>query len=310
MTTQNTSLQKITVEEQELKDLANSYKSLVVTPQTLAEVDKARKVLKNKRLEIENTVKANKKSIKELLDNHIAEAERLVAIISPVEQRLLKEQKDLEEKQAAEARAKIEAEENRKRAIRSKILEIENLSSEARKTATKEELFKVEETFYNTNDNFDFQEFSEEANAVIQSFHSALESRLAFLKEQESKVVEAPKVEEPKVDIVERDPNTGNTKRSCELLDLGFKNEPHAWVKGDEVIPHSIVNGIADDAWGALLKSKVKQSPLAAKTEHVAPVISDDMNVFTYQQYKFGISKNVPFKKAIEIKAAIEKILA
>lgn len=130
-------------------------------------------------------------------------------------------------------------------------------------------------------------------------------------REQESKVVEAPKVEEPKADNESPNSNMmGTSPRIEALLNLGFKNEPHAWVKGDEVIPHGVINHLPDDAWDALLKSKVKQSPLAAKTEDVAPVISDDMNVFTYQQYKFGISKNVPFKKAIEIKAAIQKILA
>ena len=76
-----TSLQPITVEEKELRQLADSYKSLVVTLETLSEVDKARKVLKNKRLEIENTVKGNKKSIKDLLDKHVMEA---YLILTPI----------------------------------------------------------------------------------------------------------------------------------------------------------------------------------------------------------------------------------
>lgn len=310
--TQTTSLQPITVEEKELRELADSYKSLVVTPQTLAEVDKARKVLKNKRLEIENTVKSNKKSIKELIDKHVMEAERLVAIISPIEQRLLKEQKDLEEKQAAEARAKIEAEENRKRTIRGKITQIELLTSNARKADKKDEAYAIEIDFYNLIEDFDFQEFTEEAKSVQDVFHSALESRLAYLKEQENKIVEVPKVEEPKVEV-ERDPNTGNTARACELLQLGFKSEPHAWVKGDEVIPHGVINHLPNDAWNALLKSKVKQSAPTIEAQYVNPNVNlatgDDMNIFVWQTYKFGISKNVPFKKSIQIKAAIEEIM-
>lgn len=311
--TQTTSLQPITVEEKELRELADSYKSLVVTPQTLTEVDKARKVLKNKRLEIENTVKGNKKSIKELIDKHVMEAERLVAIISPIEQRLLKEQKDLEEKQAAEARSKIEAEENRKRAIRGKITQIELLTSNARKSDKIEELYAIEQDFYNLIENFDFQEFTEEAKSVQDVFHSALESRLAYLKEQENKVVEVPKAEEPnnkpviKTTIVEM-----RQDRKVQLINLGFIMNTHAWVRGDEAIPFSVLN-IPDDAWDALLKSKVKQSAPTVETEYVNPhanaAIGDDMNIFVWQTFKFGISKNVPFKKSIQIKAAIEEIL-
>jgi prophage DNA circulation protein len=308
--TQTTSLQPITVEEKELRELADSYKSLVVTPQTLTEVDKARKVLKNKRLEIENTVKGNKKSIKELIDKHVMEAERLVAIISPIEQRLLKEQKDLEEKQASEARAKIEAEENRKRTIRGKITQIELLTSNVRKSDKKEQLQSIEDTFWSELGEFDYQEFSEEAKSVQDVFHSALESRLAYLKEQENKVVEVSKVEEAKVEVEEN--SNGNTRTSS-LIDLGFKKEPHAWVKDNETIPHSIVNSIPDDAWDALLKSKVKQSAPTVETQYGNPNANeakgDDMNIFIWQTYKFGIGKNVPFKKSIQIKAAIEEIM-
>lgn len=305
-----TSLQPITVEEKELRELADSYKSLVVTPETLSEVDKARKVLKNKRLEIENTVKSNKKSIKDLIDKHVMEADRLVGIISPIEQRLLKEQKELEEKQAAEARAKIEAEENRKRNIRKIISEIEGLTSTVRKSDSEENVSNCKRILKTLIGGFDFQEFAEEADSVIDTFNSACQSRLLFLEEQKKAAITAEVVEEPKVETP--DLKAGDNPRISNLIKLGFKPEPHGWVRDGEVIPNALLN-IAEDAWEALLKNKFKASaPQKQEPQvHEAPVTNNqEMEIFTIQSYQFGFSKNIPFSKARKIRKAVDEILS
>ena len=308
--TTTTSLQPITVEEKELRELADSYKSLVVTPETISEVDKARKVLKNKRLEIENTVKSNKKSIKDLIDKHVMEAERLVGIISPIEQRLLKEQKELEERQAAEARAKIEAEENRKRNIRRMISQIESVTSDVRKTTKIEDLQNIDFAMDEAIKDFDFQEFKEEADSVIEAFTVSFKARFAFLKEQEKQPITAEVVEEPIREMP--DLKAGDNPRISNLIKLGFKSEPHGWVRDGEVIPNALLN-IAEDAWQALLKNKVKVSaPQKQEPQvHETPVTNNhEMEIFTIQSYQFGFSKNIPFNKARQIRKAVEEILS
>jgi hypothetical protein len=320
MAEQTTSLQPITVEEQELIALAESYKSLIVTPETLAEVDKARKVLKNKRLDIENTVKANKKSIKELLDNHLGEAERLVGIIKPIEERLLKEQTELKDKQEREAQAKIKAEEDRKRAIRAKVTLIENLTSEARKAAKKEEAFAIEDRFYSETDGFDFMEFSDEAKSVMDVFHSALESRMNYLREQEVKQSEEKVIAEP---VTETNTNTAEKPvselpRVAQLTVLGFAKQAHAWVRGEETIPFSVMD-MPDDAWQALVRSKTpnaKLSPIVSRMMAggdnkpvLQPKSGTELNMFNYKEFTFGLSKNIGMSTAVKIKKAIEEIL-
>lgn len=97
------------VDLQLLNQLKSDYEKLVVTRTNLKEVDEARKKLKRIRLDIQAVTKANKATLKEMLDKNQKKEDEYLSLIEPIENRLNSEQKAIEaeierEKQEAEAR--------------------------------------------------------------------------------------------------------------------------------------------------------------------------------------------------------------
>jgi hypothetical protein len=314
-------IKPITTEEKELIELANSYTNLVVTKDTLKQVDLARKTLKAKRLEIERTVEANKKAVKQLLKNHEEEGQRLVGIIEPIEARLMKEQKALEEKEAAELKAKLEAEENRKRQIKARITYVESMTSGIRIGSFDAEIERVQCPEQKDS----FEEYNEEGNAAIDSFVLALQNRKAHLQDVVVKASAANTPAQPEA----------QTEREQQLVRLGFVRESHAWTHQSGTRIPFIMLDIKEEAWDSMLQPlhhnpKQNKSPETAKPDFNAlagvtpkpqqevPKVQPsatpaqkepDMNVFKAGEYWIGIDKSVPFNKVAAVRKAIIETL-
>jgi hypothetical protein len=257
-------IQPITVAEAELLEIKSSYENLVVTKETLKQVDAARKFLKTKRLDIQKTVDANKKAIRDLIKQHEDEGDRLVGIIKPIEDRLAKEQKELEDREAAELRAKLKAEEDRKRAIKARIADIETAISNVRKGAFDGSIDNIPMPDKDT-----FEEYNEEGNSAIEMLYGAIENRKLFIKEQaelEARKKAAELAAQPQV--LEQPSPTPREKR---LIDLGFTDSGFAWTHANgSKIPYSMMD-VADDVFETLLKP-FKKLDLFAQSE---PTVTD-----------------------------------
>jgi len=318
-------IKPITTEEKELIELANSYTNLVVTKDTLKQVDLARKTLKAKRLEIERTVEANKKAVKQLLKNHEEEGQRLVGIIEPIEARLMKEQKALEEKEAAELKAKLEAEENRKRHIKARITYVESMTSGIRTGSFDGEIERVQCPEQKDS----FEEYDEEGNAAIDSFVLALQNRKAHLQDVVVKASAANTPAQPEA----------QTEREQQLVRLGFVRESHAWTHQSGTRIPFIMLDIKEEAWDSMLQPLTKAAPqpqaeqkpvqtakpdfnalagVTPKPQQEVPKVQPsatpaqkepDMNVFKAGEYWIGIDKSVPFNKVAAVRKAIIETL-
>lgn len=317
-------IKPITTEEKELIELASSYSNLVVTKETLKQVDLARKTLKAKRLEIERTVEANKKAVKQLLKSHEEEGQRLVGIIEPIEARLMKEQKALEEKEAAELKAKLEAEENRKRAIKARITQIESMTSNVRTGKHDNEIEGVQ--CPESKDSF--EEYNEEGNAAIDSFVLALQNRKAHLQDVVVKASVAPTPEQPEI----------QTEREQQLVRLGFVRESHAWAHQSGTRIPFIMLDINEEAWSSMLHPLIKAAPqpteqkpvqvpkpdfnalagVSPKQQQELPKVEPsstpaqkelDLNLFKAGEYWIGIDKTIPFTKVAAVRKAIIETL-
>jgi hypothetical protein len=336
-------IKPITVAESELLDIKASYENLVVAKETLKQVDAARKFLKTKRLDIQKTVEANKKAMRDLLKQHEDEGERLVNIIKPVEDRLAKEQKELEDREAAELRAKLKAEEDRKRAIKAKIAAIENTISAVRKG----EHDKNIDSFVIEPDKDTFEEYNEEGNSAIDMLHGAIENRKLFLKEQAELEARKKAAELAAQPQVKEQPSP--TPREARLIGLGFTDSGFAWTHPNGTKIPYIMLDTADDVFEALLKP-FKQPDLFAvtpktemsiasmndaqihdkflggkagittpttkpdfaalakatpETPEVKAVKTPDLNYFETNGYAIGIDKRIPFSKVLAVKNAI-----
>jgi hypothetical protein len=336
-------IKPITVAEAELLDIKASYENLVVTKETLKQVDAARKFLKTKRLDIQKTVEANKKAVRDLLKQHEDEGERLIGIIKPVEDRLAKEQKELEEKEAAELRAKLKAEEDRKRAIKARIAGIESMTSNVRKGVYDEKIADIV-----LPDKGTFEEYNEEGDAAVEMLYGAIENRKLFIKEQadiEARKRAAELAAQPQV-IEQPAP----TLRQQKLIDLGFTDSGFAWIHANGTkIPYAMMD-VADDVFEALLKpfnqpqkdlftavptakpsddelrrQYVKPNPNLGEntsttqqfkpdfdaivkqttTPEVKTSETPDLNYFETNGFTIGIDKRIPFSKVMAVKKAI-----
>jgi len=109
-------LKPFEVAKAELQQLANDYKNLVVTKETYDEAVKARRVLREARLNIEKKIKANKDILNGAKKSLEQEGDELVSIVSPLEEtigagiKLIDDEKELEKKRKEEeAQKKIAA---------------------------------------------------------------------------------------------------------------------------------------------------------------------------------------------------------
>lgn len=190
-------LTPVEIKKEELQKLAADYKGLVVTRTNLQDADKARKLLKAKRCDIENTVKATKKEVKSHLDKYQSEGDALVAIIEPVEKRLEGEINRINEEVKQEAERKIREEEERKRKIRDRIRVIDEKMGVVRAASVLNILDEIAEALKGERETF--FEFNEEGNAAIDSILKAIENR-KFLLEEEAKVAALKKQQEEQAD--------------------------------------------------------------------------------------------------------------
>lgn len=249
-------IQPITADESKLIELRDSYANLVVTKETIKAVDAARKTLKQARLEIEKTVDANKKAVRELLKKHEDEGERLVGIIKPIEARLQKEQKEFEEREAEELRLKLKAEEDRKRGIKARIYEIEALTGQVRGGGLDGNLDDVACPHQKDT----FEEYNEEGNGVIEAFEMALKSRKIYVEEQAllKAAEERIKQEKEKAELLksmedEKPAPKEPTPREKQLIELGFEDSGFAWTHpSGSRIPYAMMD-VADDIFDTLI---------------------------------------------------------
>jgi len=323
-------IQPITVAEAELLEIKSSYENLVVTKETLKQVDAARKFLKTKRLDIQKTVDANKKAMRDLLKQHEDEGDRLVGIIKPIEDRLAKEQKELEDREAAELRAKLKAEEDRKRTIKARIAGIETAISNVRKGAFDGSIDNIPMPDKDT-----FEEYNEEGNSAIEMLYGAIENRKLFIKEQaelEARKKAAELAAQPQV-LEQPSP----TPREARLIGLGFTDSGFAWTHANgSKIPYSMMD-VADDVFETLLKPFKKLDLFAqseptvtdSKKTSITPTIkpdfdaivkqtatpepnavqTPDLNYFETNGFTIGIDKRIPFNKVLAVKNAIIQTL-
>lgn len=249
-------IQPITADEAKLIELRDSYANLVVTKETIKAVDAARKTLKNARLEIERTVEANKKAVRELIKKHEDEGERLVGIIKPIEARLQKEQKEFEEKEAEELRLKLKAEEDRKRGIKARIYEIEALTGQVRGGGLDGNLNDV----VCPHQKDTFEEYNEEGNGVIEAFEMALKSRKVYVEEQAllKAAEERIRQEKEKAELLksmenEKPAPKESTPREKQLIELGFEDSGFAWTHPSGTrIPYAMMD-VDDDIFDTLI---------------------------------------------------------
>ena len=88
--------------QDELRQLANDYKDLVVTEETFGEAKKARKALRDERYSLQNIEKANNAILNDLKGKNKSLAQELIGIIRPVEDKIDEQIKSIEKKKAEE----------------------------------------------------------------------------------------------------------------------------------------------------------------------------------------------------------------
>ena len=101
-------LEPFEVAKAELQQLANDYKNLVVTEETYDDAIKARRVLKDARLNVEKKVKANKDILNGAKKSLEQEGDELVLIVSPIEDKISAGIKLIDDKKEAEKKRKEE----------------------------------------------------------------------------------------------------------------------------------------------------------------------------------------------------------
>jgi len=92
--------------QDELRQLANDYKKLIVTPATFEEAKKARKTLRDERYNLQKIEKSNNGILNDLKGQNKILSHDLIGIIRPVEDRIDEQIKAIEKKKADEKAAK------------------------------------------------------------------------------------------------------------------------------------------------------------------------------------------------------------
>lgn len=182
-------LEAITLKREEFLDWVKTADSLVVTPQTLKDADAYRIKGKNMRLEVQRIVAKDNDMLKALKKKSDARETFFIGTVSEggtdleaAEKRLAARIKAVEDAIEAEQLAKLKAEEDRKRAIKNRITQIENMVSMVRASDDIAELNKIWTGVELETDTF--SEFNEDGNAAVKQIVTAIQNRIGILEDE------------------------------------------------------------------------------------------------------------------------------
>lgn len=310
--TETSILDAITLKKEELTEWVKTADAYVVTAQTLKEADTFRKKGKNFRLEIQRIAKGNNDKLNKLKSiNSEREAEFVEATgLAAAEKRLDAKIKAIEDAIEAERLAKLKAEEDRKRAIKNRIMQIENMVSMVRASDDIDELNKMQSGVELETDTF--SEFNEDGNAAVKQTLTAIQNRIGILKD------EAELQQRKQAKIASRKEMLANYPATYWPTDeeLGVFTQEEF----EDAIVH-IEEKIKADGEDNIVLVKEEIPDFKWKDETISdspdrrthPLRNDEafkLNHFSVNGMWFGLDEKLPFAFASSIRQAIEKILS
>lgn len=287
----------IVADEAELQQLKNDYEKLVVTEKNLEDAAKAGLKLKNKRLEIQRMETANDDLLKKLRKDNSSRADKLVAIIEPVEKRLYAEIKNIKEEQE---RKRIEAENKEKERIKKHKDAIQLLHVQTAKLALSTDIAEMKanieglKSIAGTFEEFE-AEFQEAATLYTASATQRIELLQLKAKQEEDakKVVVEEKGEEP---AKETPPEPVKEKQTT------------LFPTGEAKLAQTVHENIGAGNNTSNVRVDIPQEKVAYTTVSVNNAIQVPVN-FTYGGYNFHLDITLGVKEREEIEKAITSII-
>ena len=306
-TTETLQLKKIDAGVQkvnELKELADKYKNLVVTEETLDEAEKARLDLYRARIDIQRDAKFNNEVLNKAKKINSSNEDTLIGLIEPTEKDIfekVRQVKELVEKRKREAE---QAEANRIKAIKAKIALIEKRISDIRLCASEQILDQIAlEVSVQENS---FSEFNEEGNSVVKMALTGIETRKLFLKEE----VEAAKKRKELAEEAAKIKAEKEAKAENALVDVIVAEES---VKEDIYHAHEIADtpDTPDNPDTPVTPKTVKEAyfkgfPMTTILSEI-PVTGIKLSHYTFQYS--GYSFTIPNTLKPEAKKLIEEAI-
>lgn len=291
-------LEAIEVKKEELQQLANDYKGLVVTETTMKACDEARKLLKRNRTEIEGVVKRRAKKRLDWKRDEDAKDDKLaqefLALIVPIEKRLESEIGVITAAQKAEAERKLKAEEDRKKAIKQRIMTLDSKVSVIREMSTIELLEELADEISMEMDSF--EEFNEEGNRSIETLLQSIQNRKIVVEGQIEAEKAAKVLEKLKEEQVEEKP------REVVIEELSAKMEEETILPEErfepkvEVPPSNPENKSIDPIIPAVETMRFRYEPAGKMQYFMFP-----------NTIEIGLSLNTPQADCVAILKLVEK---
>ena len=177
-------IKQVQTTKEQLQQLADNYKNLVVTPETVKEADKARLVLYRERIAIQNIEKENNDILNNFKKANAKKADELIAIIEPLEKDLKAKIDAITAEEKRKKEEEAQKERDRISAIKGSISVLEARIPMIRTIKSVEELDKIAlEVSVKENS---FSEFNEEGNAMVKSVLTAIEARKIVLADEKA----------------------------------------------------------------------------------------------------------------------------
>lgn len=309
-------LRPYTVKHDELQRLANDYKSLVVTPQTMKSCEDARLVLYRSRIEIQRVQDSNKKMLtanyKAMVASNDTSADELIGITLGVEKRLEADLNVLKEKQKAEAAEKVRKEEERKRSIKASIQKFESKVGEIRTCSDLKILDEMAENLSMEKDGF--EEFNDEGNTVINTLLQAIKNRKIVVEGEK----EAKDAENARLERIEKQ----NAIEEAELQGIKDIQEDEKEPSREDTIRQHTVR-MEEESGEHLVKeapvTRSNQSAFMPSSQPSPPVIDGDvfhfmdiksqLHLFSQDGYYFGLCDKFTPGQIAQIRSAIAEII-
>lgn len=295
-----TAIKKIDATEVELRKLADDYDRLIVNERTIKDVSKARIILKNKRLEIENTVKQVKAEVKKQLEEYEKEADFLIEIIKPVEVKLHAKEKKVKDDIETRQLAKVKAYEDRKRAIRAKINYWQERLAEIPEINEAVVLEKLIQDM--VIDEFMYEELGQEANEVKDTVRREAFKRIGELNAKREETFVAG---ETYLDMLKKQSEQVLTPDDDKPIVIPTReNKPAIIVpKAPAIIPQEI--NLEGKGIGGLMRTLEQ----VGQTSKPLPFNKDKYHWISYGNIEFAMPKSLPFNIIAEVRKSIIEIL-
>ncbi len=282
-------IKQVQTSKEQLEQLRDSYKNLLVTPETVKDANKARLVLYRARIDIQKVEKDNNDILNDFKKRNAKKADELIAIIQPLEMELKLKIDAIEGEEKRKKEEEVKAEQARIKRIKDSILELESRVVYIRLCKFLEELDKIA-LEVSTKEN-SFLEFNEEGNAMVKSVLNSIEARKLALADE--KAIADKKLEEACACPDDDMPIEDGPKERV----LTFNTKQH----GDHTVN---------------LSSETKmQGPPADKdifaesqpTKKIFP--PEAFHELIYNGYEFRMSANVPHDVAEKIASFIKEVI-